>query len=167
LFPVRLRDLPCELSVHDLPTGRIEIPGFEVAAALVCHPGTTLGYRVTADGATLAYLPDHEPMLCRRGFAAGPRSTSGHDLAADVDVLVHDAQFTRDEYTDRVGWGHSAIEDAFAFFAAVGARRLLPFHHDPGHDDATLDRLYASAIAAAGLGESDVVPAVEGLVVEL
>jgi ribonuclease BN (tRNA processing enzyme) len=168
LFPMRLRDLPSEPSVHDVPAARIEIPGFDVAAALVCHPGPTVGYRVRADSETLAYLPDHEPMLCASGFRAGPRSTSGHDLAADVDLLIHDSQYTAREYADRVGWGHSAIEDAFAFAEAVGARRLMPFHHDPNHDDSTIDRMLRAASASPpGPGNGHVIPAAEGLTVDL
>lgn len=165
LFPVRLRDLPCRLEIHDLTTMPVEVPGFEIESASVCHPGPTVGYRIRADGATLTYLPDHEPMLCARGFAAGPRSTSGYDLAADADLLVHDAQYTMDEYRERVGWGHSAIEHTFAFAEAVGARRFMPFHHDPTHDDAMLDRIYDGSGNPTGVGS--VVPATEGLTVEV
>ena len=63
LFPVRLRELPCRLVLHDVPLEAFEIGPFHVTAALVCHPGPTVGYRIAADGATLAYLPDHEPAL--------------------------------------------------------------------------------------------------------
>jgi len=166
LFPVRLRDLPCRLAIHDLTLTPVEVPGFDVERASVCHPGPTLGYRIRADGATLAFLPDHEPMLCARGFAAGPRSTSGYDLAADVDLLVHDAQYTMDEYRERVGWGHSAIDHAFAFADAVGAKRFMPFHHDPTHDDAMLDRIYGTSPGSPG-DDGAVVPATEGRTVEV
>ena len=167
LFPVRLRDLACDLTVHDVPRNGVEIPGFHVETALVCHPGPTVGYRVHGDGATLAYLPDHEPMLCASGFAAGPRSTSGFDLAADVDLLIHDAQYTADEYKSRIGWGHSAIHHAFAFAAAVGARQFMPFHHDPTHDDATLDMIYATSQSTPMDFDGDIVPATEGLTIDL
>jgi phosphoribosyl 1,2-cyclic phosphodiesterase len=167
LFPVRLRDLACDLTVHDVPRNGVEIPGFHVETALVCHPGPTVGYRLHGDGATLAYLPDHEPMLCASGFAAGPRSTSGFDLAADVDLLIHDAQYTADEYKSRIGWGHSAIHHAFAFAAAVGARQFMPFHHDPTHDDATLDMIYATSQSAPMDFDGDIVPATEGLTIDL
>jgi phosphoribosyl 1,2-cyclic phosphodiesterase len=167
LFPVRLRDLACDLTVHDVPRNGVEIPGFHVETALVCHPGPTVGYRLHGDGATLAYLPDHEPMLCASGFAAGPRSTSGFDLAADVDLLIHDAQYTADEYKSRIGWGHSAIHHAFAFAAAVGARQFMPFHHDPTHDDATLDMIYATSQSTPMDFDGDTVPAREGLTIDL
>jgi len=68
-----------------------EVGGFEVEAALVCHPGSTVGYRVSERNRSLAYLPDHEPALGMRAFPAKPEWTSGFDLAADADLLIHDA----------------------------------------------------------------------------
>ena len=139
LFPVRLRDLPCRLTLHNVPPERFEVGGLEVEAALVCHPGSTVGYRISEGTRSLAYLPDHEPALGVREFPGEPEWTSGFDLAAGADLLIHDAQYTTEEYQKRVGWGHSSIRDAIAFATLAGARRFVPFHHDPTHDDAMLD----------------------------
>lgn len=139
LFPVRLRDLPCRLTLHNVPPERFEVGGLEVEAALVCHPGSTVGYRISEGTRSLAYLPDHEPALGLREFPGEPEWTSGFDLAAGADLLIHDAQYTTEEYQKRVGWGHSSIRDAIAFATVAGARRFVPFHHDPTHDDAMLD----------------------------
>jgi len=143
LFPVRLRDVPCRLTLHDVPDDGFEVPGLVVTSAAVSHPGSTLGYRLDDGTASLTYLSDHEPALGTRVFPEALEWTSGADLAAGADLLIHDAQYDDDEYRAHVGWGHSAISHAFALAEAVGVRHLVPFHHDPGHDDATLDRLYA------------------------
>jgi phosphoribosyl 1,2-cyclic phosphodiesterase len=167
LFPVALRDLPCRLTIHDVPLGGFELPGVSVSAALVCHPGPTVGYRLTAGRASLAYLPDHEPALGCPRFPDVAQWTSGYDLAHDVDVLIHDAQYTDEEYGDRVGWGHSTIDDAVAFAVLVGARRLVAFHHDPNHDDDFLDGFIgtrATAVRPRGLAMD---AAQEGAVVDL
>jgi len=68
LFPVRLVELPCRLELHDLPLGCFDLPGAEVTAALVFHPGPTVGFRLGDGTATLCYLPDHEPALGVRRF---------------------------------------------------------------------------------------------------
>lgn len=145
LFPVHLRDLPSRVTLHDVPLGRFEIGRFEIAAALVCHPGPTVGYRISEGEASVAYLPDHEPALGAREFPGDPSWTSGFALAAGADLLIHDAQYTPDEYLSHVGWGHSSIPHAMAFAAAAGVRRLVAFHHDPGHADEMLDRLLDEA----------------------
>jgi phosphoribosyl 1,2-cyclic phosphodiesterase len=142
LFPVRLRDLPCRFELHDVPLGTFEIPGLAVTTALVCHPGPTIGYRLEDGRSTLAYISDHEPALGARTFPEPSRWTSGFALADGVDVLVHDAQYTDDEYSSHVGWGHSAVGHATAFAAHTGVRRLIAFHHDPWHNDEALDSIY-------------------------
>lgn len=133
LFPARLRDQPL-VEVHEISRSRFTVGPFTISSDYVIHPGRTLGYRVQADGATLAYLSDHEPMLGWDGFPS-PEWLSGFDLARDVDLLIHDAQYTADEYPSHVGWGHSTLEHALAFAGTVGARHLCTFHHDPSHHD--------------------------------
>jgi ribonuclease BN (tRNA processing enzyme) len=135
------------VTCHDLPCPAFEIGPFRIRASLVCHPNTTVGYRIEADGATLVYLPDHEPALGQRnGDWREPEWTSGHELAAGADLLIHDAQFTDEQYAERIGWGHSSYRQAFEFAARVGAKQVVLFHHDPSHDDATLERMLAQAI---------------------
>jgi len=166
LFPIRLRDLPCRLTLHNVPPERFEVGGLEVEAGLVCHPGSTVGYRLSEGSRSVAYLPDHEPALGVRDFPGDPEWTSGFDLAAGVDVLIHDAQYTTEEYQERIGWGHSAIQDAFTFATLAGARRLVPFHHDPTHDDAMLDRIDSAARASGALAFG-LIPGMEGATFEV
>jgi phosphoribosyl 1,2-cyclic phosphodiesterase len=158
LFPVRLPELPCSLHVHDLGEGPVEVPGAVVRTELVCHPGPTVGYRIETSDASLAYLPDHEPVLACAAFADSPDWCSGLDLAKDVDVLIHDAQYDDAEYRQRIGWGHSTFEHALEFAQLAGVKQLVPFHHDPAHDDAMLDASFARA-DANGL---TIIPAREG-----
>jgi ribonuclease BN (tRNA processing enzyme) len=161
LFPIRLRELPCCLTVHDVPIEGFQIGGFRILAALVCHPGPTVGYRISEDGVSVAYLPDHEPALGARRFPEHLDWTSGFDLIRGADLLIHDAQYTDGEYRERVGWGHSTISQAIRLAGAAGVRRLVTFHHDPGHDDAMLDRCLEEA--RRELAPSfDLVPGTEG-----
>ncbi len=141
LFPVLLRDLPCGLNLHDTPLGRFDIPGIEVEAALVCHPGPTVGYRLRDAQCCISYLSDHEPALLAASFPGAPEWTSGHDLAAGADLLIHDAQYLDHEYEDHLGWGHSTIEHALAFAALCKVGHLVLTHHDPGRDDIALDAI--------------------------
>jgi phosphoribosyl 1,2-cyclic phosphodiesterase len=161
LFPVRLRDVAAKLELHDVPAGPFRIGGLEVTGAVVIHPGQTLGYRISDGSTTVAYLPDHEPAMGAADFPGEPEWTSGHDLAQRADLLIHDVQYTSEEYAERVGWGHSRVSDAVGLAALAGARRLVTFHHDPGHDDAALDRMLGQARAAAPPG-LEVVPGREG-----
>jgi len=148
LFPVRVRDLECALTRHELPS-LCEIGPFRIRARHVCHPGSTVGYRIETEDGVLAYMPDHEPALGARPFPREPTWTSGYDIAEGADVLIHDAQYTRDEYPQRVGWGHSSLDDMLSFAGLAAVRRLVPFHYDPGRSDDALDDALADAMGRA------------------
>jgi phosphoribosyl 1,2-cyclic phosphodiesterase len=145
LSPVEVRELPCSVSFRDTPASEWELGGAVIRAEAVTHRGPTLGYRITDGDTTLAYIPDHEPALGATLAALDPEWISGFDLARGADLLIHDCQYTDEEYPERVGWGHSALSDTLTFASRVGAGRLLLFHHDPLHSDEFLDDFWASA----------------------
>ncbi len=165
LFPIRLRELPCRLTLHDVPADGFEIGGLRITASLVCHPGSTVGYRITDGVTSLAYLPDHELALGVREFPISAEWTSGMDLAEGADLLIHDAQYTPAEYAQRAGWGHSAITDTVRFGVMAGVKRLVTFHHDPSHDDETLDRLLDEA--RADNLPFELIPGTEGSILDI
>jgi len=146
LFPVPLRDLPCKLVLHEVPCATARVGEFQISSSLICHPGPTVGYRVTGLRGVMAYLSDHEPALGKGRLSLPAEWTSGQALAENVDLLIHDAQYTDEEYADRVGWGHSSLKHAIEFAGLARTKHLIAFHHDPAHDDATLDRLIAEEI---------------------
>lgn len=98
-----------------------------------------MGYRLDADGASVAYVPDNE-----LGDAAGADPRRRDALTAFVagaDVLIHDAMYTDAEYAARRGWGHSTAAQAVRLAEDAGVRRLLLFHHDPGRTDDQVDAI--------------------------
>jgi len=167
LFPIDLGDVPARVAFHDTPRGRWAIGATSLTADFVVHPGPTVGYRIENGTAAFAYLPDHEPAFTGAIRGRELDWISGGSLARESDLLVHDAQYFADEYRTRVGWGHSSVDDAVAFTEAVGARRLVLFHHEPTHSDESLERLEAHARTLAGRNGSSPVLAQEGMVLEL
>jgi phosphoribosyl 1,2-cyclic phosphodiesterase len=161
LFPVQMRDLPCQLSLHNAPLEEFEVGSLRVRASLVSHPGPTVGYRISEGSKAVTYLPDHEPALGCRLFPERADWTSGFDLAQAAHLLIHDAQYTAEEYAMHIGWGHSSIDHTLAFAAMAGVRRLVTFHHDPQHDDATIDGLIGEARRSGEL-PFDVIGGTEG-----
>lgn len=166
LFPTPLRDLPRPPILHAVPGADFQLGEFNVSAALVCHPGPTVGYRIASPAGVLTYLPDHEPALGVPDFPLCPDWTSGSALAAGADLLIHDCQFSSEEYASRVGWGHSSFAQTFAFAALVQTRHLVLFHHDPWHNDDDLDRLISEAVRTTN-PKFRVTPGFEGATFEL
>ena len=166
ICPVEIRDLPARVTFKTVPSAPWEVGGVEVSAALIAHRGVTLGYRLEAEGVSLAYLPDHEPGLGEDLATVEPEWISGHELAAGASLLIHDGQYTDAEYPAHRGFGHSSVSDALAFAERIGAAQTLLFHHDPGHDDAALDAV-ADDAASRWRGDGSLELAREGRVVEL
>jgi phosphoribosyl 1,2-cyclic phosphodiesterase len=163
LFPVRIRDFGAHVTLNDAPREAWAIGELELRAATVIHPGATLGYRISTGGRTVTYLSDHEPAL--GGAIDRPEWTSGHDLAAGCELLIHDGQYSTDEYMVRMGYGHSSVRQAAAFADLARAEQLLLFHHDPEHDDETIDALLAQARATRRTGSVEA--AAEGMTIEV
>jgi len=167
LFPIDLREIPARLTFQDVPKKPWTVDGARLVSGLVMHPGPTVGYRIEADGASFAYLPDHEPALTGRFGERSRDWISGASIAEDADLLLHDSQFFDDEYAQRIGWGHSSVESAVHYARAVGARRLVLFHHDPLHADPALEQLEVEAASLSGERDEPPILAREGMVVEL
>lgn len=146
LFPIRLQDLPSQPNIIEINHSTFEIGPFTIKSAYVCHPGPTIGFRIENGAATLTYLPDHEPALGSSHFPHEPNWTSGYELAYGADLLLHDAQYTPDEYAPRVGWGHSSMQDALKFAEMTAVKKILFFHHDPAHTDRNLRLLLKQAM---------------------
>ena len=165
LSPVEVRELPCDVYFKDTPPSEWTIGSATIRAEAVTHRGPTLGFRITEGERSVCYIPDHEPALGADLEGLDPEWISGFDLARDADLLIHDCQYTDEEYPGHIGWGHSAVGDAVTLARRTAAKRVLLFHHDPLHNDDFLDELGESArgrFAAAGGGEGDVEMAMEG-----
>lgn len=142
LFPVRIRDFAADLKFHGLPNAGFNIGPFYINSAYVIHPGPTIGYRVSTAKGVVTYIPDHEMALGTTQFPREPEWTSGYLLAEKSDLMIHDAQYTPEEYNLRKGWGHSSIVHTLQFGLLAQVKKLALFHHDPIHSDHFLQEMY-------------------------
>jgi phosphoribosyl 1,2-cyclic phosphodiesterase len=145
LSPVEIRELPCDVSFQDAPETEWEIGPARVRAASVTHRGPTLGYRVSEGDTSVCYIPDHEPGLGSDLETMDADWISGFELARDASLLIHDCQYTDEEYESHLGWGHTRLSDALRFARRTSAERVLLFHHDPLHTDDMLDAFAGTA----------------------
>jgi CheY-like chemotaxis protein len=165
-FPIELNQLPALITYHDLTEGVHEVRGARVVTQYLHHPAMTLGYRVEADGVAVVYLSDHEPFsekLWRGDAEPGHIESILHEgdrrhakFMAGADLVIHDAQYTPEEYPSKKNWGHSTYEYVVEVAAAAGVRRVALTHHDPAHDDAFVSEIEGRARALAELRGSSI-----------
>ena len=63
------------------------------------------------------------------------------ELSRDADLLIHDGQYTSEEYKLHKNWGHSTWEQAVEVAIRANVKKLIITHHDPDHDDDFLNSM--------------------------
>jgi len=144
-FPVRLDHMPADMEfIERNPGETFDVGGLKITPHLLMHPIPTFGYRIDEDGTSFAFATDNEIELF-----AQEQNGSLRDLVRwcdGVDLLVHDAQYSREEYKTHAGFGHSTFDEALSLASKAEARQLAFFHHDPAHSDTDVDALIEEAI---------------------
>jgi len=139
-FPVELTKLPGQVSFADLADDTLAVGTATVTARSVPHTGHTNGYRIEWPDFSLAYIPDHQQPVDGTSITPEVR-----ELANGVDLLIHDAQFSPELLAKRQNWGHCTARYATHVAETCGVSQLALFHHDPLHDDLTVDGMVDEA----------------------
>jgi phosphoribosyl 1,2-cyclic phosphodiesterase len=185
-FPVRQAELASKIEYIDRKEGRFDLgDGIMLTNKYLNHPVLCLGYRFEYRGKVLCIACDTEPF--QNVFCTDPENPSydeamaheGKQVAkeenrrveeffAEADFLIHDAQYTQQEYeSSRVGWGHSSVEHAIASAKRAGVKRLALFHHEPERTDAQIDELAKEFCNPGFAGDTEVFFAREGMKIEI
>ncbi|HUQ64369.1 MAG TPA: MBL fold metallo-hydrolase [Acidimicrobiales bacterium] len=164
-FPIVPSQLGGAWAFASIEEGEHDIEGFRITAREIPHKGgRTFGYRISDGSSTLAYLSDHSPVSLGPGDDGdGPYHDAALALTAGADAVIHDAQYTRDDFHAKADFGHSTIDYAIGLGERAGTDRLILFHHDPSRTDDELDVISAQR-RTAGI---DIVVAQEGMTIEL
>ena len=134
-----------EVKVSDLAVSPIRLGSLLVEYAEMgqFHGSPRLGYRISDDANTLAYIPAVE-------YLDDAVRTAAHTLSNGADLLIHDAYYSDEEYPTQQGRGHSSPRQALELAQSARAKRLLLFNHHPERTDQALDDA-ASALNSADL----------------
>ncbi|MDL2358248.1 MAG: MBL fold metallo-hydrolase [Pseudomonadota bacterium] len=157
-FPVGEAQMDANIEYHTLTVGQSVGVGDAVVDNVVMHhPVTNLGYRVSCNGKSLFFTGDHEPFYnlyapddARHAPYQAHMQLRQREIDAamqDVDALIVDSSYTREEYPAKQGWGHGTLDAALAMAIRVGARRLYITHHEPTRSDDELEAVFAAAMA--------------------
>ena len=160
-FPLGLNDLNAKLSFYEINDNyalifndddtidmiKIEseddyIPqGEEVIVSCLksnSHPKDgVMIYKIAYKDKSVVYATDTE------GFVGANKKLVM--FARDCDLLIHDAQYTSEEYLNsyfsKQGYGHSTFDMALETFSQAKAKSLAFFHYDPNYNDEFLQNI--------------------------
>ncbi|MBI3037920.1 response regulator [bacterium] len=147
-FPVQLEDMHSKMEFKNLIDSPVKIGDVAVFWNLVNHPGATVGFKIGIGNKTVGYITDNEIF---GGYIGAPHNIdithkivtpyrNTIDFLSEVDILIHEAQYINDEYSKKIGWGHSSVSNVCILAKLAGVKRWLVTHHDPMYDDDFLNR---------------------------
>lgn len=136
-FPVTLDMIAADIDYVTQDPAVRQYGSFSVEFMLTNHTIATAAYRVTIGNTVIIYCPDNEiKPLGSTEFYPGMV-----DFFKGADMLVHDGQYNRENYSGKAGWGHSCWEDVVDCALKAGVKHLFLTHHDPDSDDAYMSSL--------------------------
>ena len=163
-FPVQLAgDYATNLEYIEMPNNHFQFGPMDIFYKNVHHPGVTFGYQIRVAEKTIAYVPDHEITFLAKSieqrydeFDDQERGLLDRmktevrvrelDLFKGVDILIHDAQYTLEDYNAKRGWGHSCYIETVNAAVDAGVGTLYLFHHDPDYKDEKVEEIHQHAL---------------------
>lgn len=139
-WPVSISGSKASIRYENLPAaeGRLNLYGIEISWESLHHPQGCTSYKLACFDQTVVLATDREPGLPSLDEAFKQFSRS-------ADILIHDAQFTPEEFPERVGWGHSTWETAVQTALQAQAKTLVLTSHDPSRSDEEVDSIVEKA----------------------
>jgi ribonuclease BN (tRNA processing enzyme) len=104
----------------------------------ISHPNGGSGYKFIEDGKSFVFLTDNE-----LGFVhPGGRTFKDYvQFSTTADLLLHDAEYTSEEYKIFKEWGHSLYTDVLDLARKAGVKRLGLFHLNQERTDDQMDEI--------------------------
>jgi len=157
-FPVGTETWLAETNYLDSPSDCSQYGPMKISFSNVHHPGITFGYKIEINGKTIVYASDNECKFIEKSIKhrTDEFNEEEHELFEEMiheehqselnlfknaDILIHDAQYTPDDYDNKHGWGHSCYVDTVDIAIDANVKELYLFHHDPNHDDAAVEAI--------------------------
>jgi len=135
-FPVKYKDVTARMTYPDACPMDFEIGSVTVVPIALSHPNGGSGYKFIEDGKSFVFLTDNELGYVHPG---GLEFKDYLKFSSNADLLIHDAEYTPQEYKTFVDWGHSVYTDALDLALKAGAKKLGLFHLNQEHSDRQMD----------------------------
>lgn len=140
-FPVRFNSMHSDITFVDLNKRAVQLADASISCTPINHPDGGVGFRVEERGTVCVFIPDNDLTLSM----TAPIFKRMVRFCEQADLLIHDAQFTPEEYKRHPTWGHSSYLQTVRLAIEAGVKRLALFHHAPEHSDTDVDRIVEMA----------------------
>jgi len=157
-FPVGTEEWVANISYLDQKEKNITYGPMEISYYSAYHPGITYGYKINVNNKTIVYIPDNECLSPNKPIE-NPEEFSDEEITIleemtreeyraetntieNTDILIHDAQYTPEDYEKKRGWGHSCYTDVINMAIDANVKNLFLFSHDPNNNDEMISKIF-------------------------
>ena len=137
-FPVRYSELKANISYDEGSPAEFQIGSVTVVPIPISHPDNGSGYKFIEDGKTFVFLTDNELGFVHPG---GLYCKDYLEFSSGADLLIHDAEYTPEEYKTTIEWGHSSYTDVLDLSFRAGVKKLGLFHINQERTDSEMDKI--------------------------
>ncbi len=137
-FPVKYSDLKAEMTYETACPTTFDIGSITVTPIPLSHPNGGSGYKFTEDGKSFVFLTDNELGFVHPG---GLPVEDYLEFSKGANLLIHDGEYTPEEYKMRIEWGHSTYIDALNLGIDAGVKKLGLFHINQERFDPEMDMI--------------------------
>lgn len=151
-FPVKYSDIKAQINYQDACPTDFEIGSVRVIPIPLSHPNSGSGYKFIENGKSFVFLTDNELGFIHRG---GQTFEKYIEFSKNADLLIHDAEYTPQEYKVYVDWGHSVYTDTLRLALEAGVKKLGLFHLNQERTDRQMDRIVSDCRMRIQKADSD------------
>lgn len=137
-FPIAFDSIKAELSFHEKCGNTFSFDSMTVEQIALSHPNGGFGFKFTEDGKSFVFLTDNELSFRHHG---GLVYQDYLEFSRGASLLIHDAEFTDEEYRETRKWGHSPYTEALKLALEARVERFGLFHHNQERGDKALDAI--------------------------
>ena len=139
-FPVKYSDLSAEFIYEEGCPHAFQIGSVTVVPIHLSHPNGGRGFKFIEDQKTFVFLTDNE-----LGFIHpnGLTLADYAEFSSQADLLIHDAEYTPEEYQRFIEWGHSSYADVLELASRANVKKLGLFHLNQDRSDDAMDQILA------------------------
>lgn len=141
-FPIQCSGSKANIVFLESNPTAFDIGSVHIEPIPLSHPNGGSGYKFTEDGKSFVFLTDNELGYIHPG---GKSYNDYRVFCEDVDLLIHDAEYTPTEYESFIGWGHSGYTDTLKLALEANVGSVGFFHTNQERTDREVDDIVERA----------------------
>ena len=143
-FPIGFKDLKADIRFDKVLNQKFNIGSIKIETIPTSHSGGGIGYKFSEDGKSFVFLTDNELGFDHPG---SPGFDAYLEFVKKSDLLIHDGEYTRNEYKRKKSWGHSSIPDVLDLAFKAKVKKLGLFHLNQDRTDDQMDKIIIGCLS--------------------